>query len=147
MSRSGYSEDCDNAWQLIMYRGRVASAIRGARGQIFMRDLVEALDAMPVRRLIEGELQIVYPGAIGGEVCALGALGVKRGVQLEGLDPEDAETVADRFNIAAALAREVVYENDEGGPYYATNEPPELRWQRMRAWAVSNLKDPTHDRT
>lgn len=32
MSRSGYTDDCDG-WQLIMYRGAVASAIRGARGQ------------------------------------------------------------------------------------------------------------------
>lgn len=137
MSRSGYSEDCDNDWQLIMHRGRVASAIRGGRGQTFMRELVEALDAMPVKRLIDGELQIVYPG--GGEVCALGALGIKRGVELEGLDPEDAETIATRFNIADALAREVVYENDEGAPYFAS-ETSEERWTRMRAWAVSKLK-------
>lgn len=36
MSRSGYSDGCDNEWELICYRGAVASA---ARGEVaFMND-------------------------------------------------------------------------------------------------------------
>jgi hypothetical protein len=37
MSRSGYSDDYgdDEPWQLIMWRGAVASAFRGRRGQPF----------------------------------------------------------------------------------------------------------------
>lgn len=48
MSRSGYSNDGEN---IAMWRGQVASAIRGKRGQAFLRELVEALDAMPEKRL------------------------------------------------------------------------------------------------
>ncbi|KGC50992.1 hypothetical protein DO66_5867 [Burkholderia pseudomallei] len=36
MSRSGYSDDC-GGWSLIRWRGAVNSAIKGARGQKFLR--------------------------------------------------------------------------------------------------------------
>ena len=47
MSRSGYSDDIDDNWAHIMWRGRVASSIRGKRGQAMLRELLAALDAMP----------------------------------------------------------------------------------------------------
>lgn len=129
MSRSGYSEDIDDNWALIRYRGMVASAIKGKRGQAFMRDLVDALDSLPEKRLIAGALED------HGAVCAIGSVGIKRGVDMSNLDPEDAEAVAAKFDIAEPLAREIVYMNDEG--YHVT---PEARWRDMRAWAVGNLK-------
>jgi hypothetical protein len=46
MSRSGYDESCDDNWGLICWRGAVASALRGRRGQAFLRELVDALDAV-----------------------------------------------------------------------------------------------------
>ena len=55
MSRSGYSEDCDG-WALVRWRGAVKSAIRGQRGQAFLRELLAALDAIPDKRLIAEEL-------------------------------------------------------------------------------------------
>jgi hypothetical protein len=55
------------------------------------------------------------------------------------VDPEDAEQVADIFNVAPQLAREVVYENDEGG----WKETPEDRWMRMRAWVGKHIKSET----
>lgn len=131
MSRSNYTEDGDH-WSLICWRGAVTSAIKGRRGQAFLRDLIAALDAMPEKRLIANELQE------DGEVCALGALGLVRGLDLETVDPEDPKGVADLFGIAPALAREIVYENDEGA---WRKETAEDRWKRMRAWAVSQLRD------
>ena len=68
MSRSGYSDECDG-WDLIRWRGAVASAIRGQRGQAFLREMLSALDAMPEKRLISEELER------DGEVCAMGAVG------------------------------------------------------------------------
>lgn len=130
MSRSGYSEDIDN-WSLIKWRGQVASAIRGKRGQTFLKDLIAALDAMPEKKLIAHELK-----RTNGEVCALGAVGVARGVSMEDLDPEDHDTVAHRFGIAHQLAQEIVYENDEICIYGT----PEERWNRMRAWAMERIK-------
>lgn len=133
MSRSGYSEDADfDQWQNIMWRGRVASSIRGKRGQAFLRDLLAALDALPDKRLIAGDLEI------GGQVCAIGALGKQRGINMQALDPEDSETVAATFDIADPLAREVVFMNDEG----AWNETPERRWQRMRGWVARLIAKP-----
>jgi hypothetical protein len=130
MSRSGYSEDLEN-WSLIRWRGQVMSAIRGKRGQAFLRELVEALEAMPEKALIKNELQ-----EANGQVCALGALGVKRGVDMALLDPEDAEGVASAFNIAPQLAQEVIFENDE----QLYNATPERRWEWMHSWAKGHLK-------
>src|SRR5262245_23963732 len=106
MSRSGYSDDLDN-WSQIKWRGQVASAIRGRRGQAFLRELADALDAMPVKRLIRDELRAA------GEVCALGCIGAKRGVDLEGLDPENHEKLAEAFGIARQLVMEIEWVNDE----------------------------------
>ena len=130
MSRSGYSDDCDG-WELIMYRGAVASATRGKRGQQLLRDLLMALDAMPNKRLIAHELEH------DGEVCALGALGKVRGMCLEVLNPEESEDVAAAFHVAPALVKEIVFENDED--FHYSKETPEARWSRMRAWVVSQI--------
>lgn len=133
MSRSGYNDDCEN---LAMYRGQVASAIRGRRGQAFLSELVGALDTLPEKRLIAHDLR----NSEG--VCALGAVGSKRGVELEKFDPEDADTLSGVFGIAHQLVRELEYENDEGfwGSHYRELETPEHRWQRIRDWAVKHLR-------
>lgn len=132
MSRAGYSEDIDG-WQLIKWRGAVASAIRGRRGQAFLREMRAALDALPGKRLIDRDL------VRGGEVCAIGAVGLgRREVNLPGLDPEDHDMLATAFGISGALAREVMYENDEGT---CLNETPEARWARMRAWVESQIRE------
>ena len=47
MSRSGYSDDYEPS-NIAMWRGQVASAMRGKRGQAFLRELIEALDAFPI---------------------------------------------------------------------------------------------------
>jgi hypothetical protein len=135
MSRSGYDEDIDQ-WALIRWRGAVKSAISGGRGQAFFRDLVAALDALPEKKLIARDLV-----ADDGCVCALGAVGKARSIDMSDVDPEDSDTVAGIFGIADALAREVVYTNDECGPY---QETPEARFERVRRWAVRQLKpEPT----
>lgn len=131
MSRSGYVDDFDDQWASIRWRGAVTAAIRGQRGQKFFEELRDALEAMPQKRLIADSLRTEQ-----GDVCALGALGAVRGVDLSSIDPEDAETVAEAFGIAEALAREVVYMNDEGF-WVAT---PEERHSRMLEWVKSKLR-------
>lgn len=135
MSRSGYIDDYDDPRDLAMWRGRVASAIRGKRGQAFLRSLIEALDAMPERRLIAHDLQDA-----DGAVCAIGSVGAQRGVEMSKLDPEDHETLAGMFDIAAPMVREIEWLNDEAGEW---KETPEERWTRMRTWAEKMLKRPT----
>lgn len=129
MSRSGYSDDYDQ-WSLIRWRGQVASAIRGKRGQAFLRELIAALEEMPKKQLIRQELRK------DSDVCALGAVGARRGINLEALDPDDYEVIAHEFGIAHQLVQEIEFENDEHGD----RDTPEERWNRIHKWAHRNLK-------
>lgn len=128
--RCGYSEDCENNWELIMWRGAVASAIRGKRGQAFLRELLTALDALPDKRLIAEELQQ------DGEVCAIGSVGLLRKIDMEALDPEDYTAIAEKFGISEALVREIEYVNDEYSWYSLS---PETRFAVVRRWVVDHL--------
>lgn len=134
MSRSGYTEDYDEQYPnaLALYRSAVANAINGKRGQAFLQELIEALDAMPAKRLIAEELRQ------HGGVCALGSVGVKRGIELEKFHPDDHGGLSKIFGISRSMVQEIEFENDEG---VWAEETPENRWIRMRAWAVKNLKE------
>lgn len=122
MSRGGYSDECEH---IELYRAAVDRATFGARGQRFLHRLRDALDAMPVKRLITDEI-----ATRDGEVCALGAV-----EPVTTIDPEDTIAIARHFDIAPALAAEIVYENDE----VAHRETPEARWVRMRAWVQRQI--------
>ncbi len=136
MSRSGlYEDDGDpeNCLALGRWRGQVASAVRGKRGQAFFREMVAALDAMPEKRLIAHEL------VQEGSVCAIGSVGAARGVDMQKMDPHDYRSLAETFGVAAQLVQEVEWINDEWGD---GGETPETRWQRMRDWAAKQIAVP-----
>lgn len=130
MSRSGYDDDCYDNWALVRWRGAVARAIKGYRGQKLLQDLAAALDAMPEKRLIRDALEEQ------GGVCALGCVGRARGLPMEKLDPYEYEDVAKAFHIAPALAQEIAYINDE----WNRHQTPEERWQTVRRWVAENIK-------
>ena len=169
MSRSGYTDDNEDPLAHGRWRQTVKNALHGRRGQVLLRELVQALDAMEDKRL--------YPGSFAtadGEFCTLGVLGTKRGTKMDDLGDEDdcdTQTVGQRFGIAPAMAAEIMYMNDEYvvdewkyvdveicgpmPPYHfppyghkkhqrsvrVPNEShPTERWQQMRKWAVENLK-------
>jgi hypothetical protein len=153
MSRSGYSsyDDGDyDQWATIRWAGALAQAVNGKRGQAFLHELIEALDAMPVKELIENDLirTEVQIDPFGGgyipdgppQVCALGSVGVKRGLKMDSLDPEDSYAVSEAFGITRTLAQEVAHQNDEAGDYYR-HATPEQRWKRVRDWASRQLKE------
>ncbi len=131
MSRSGYEDDIDSR-DLNIWRGAVNSAIKGKRGQAFLREMLESLDALPNKRLIAGEL------VVDGECCAIGAVALKRGVDVSAVDIDEPRQVAKAFGIARALAAEIEYENDEGG---AWEQSPEQRFERMRQWVIEQLAE------
>lgn len=161
MSRHGYVDyDGDDPLAEGRWRGALLSAFRGKRGQAFLRELIEALDAMPEKALA------AHSFVKDGEICALGSVALKRGIdvsEFESTDDKyddhiDHDALAAKFNVASCLAREIMYENDDGDqwhwedtgavcqgvPYgsnrkYRTHDTPEERWQRMRAWAVWQL--------
>ena len=131
MSRSGYVEDIEDQWQLIRWRGAVKAAIKGKRGQAFLREMLAAMDTVAGGRLIANDLQDA-----DGEVCAIGAVGKARGVDITTLDPDEYEGVAAKFGIATALAQEIVWMNDEcSNP----KETPEQRFARMRKWVNDQI--------
>lgn len=135
MSRSGYSDDCDG-WALIRWRGAVNSAIKGKRGQAFLREALAALDAMPQKKLIAESFQ-----QADGEFCTLGVVGAARGIDLKPLEHGDRDLVASAFDISPALAAEIMFENDDRG-YWGGMQgmTPEHRWSRMRDWVTKQLK-------
>jgi hypothetical protein len=89
---------------------------------------------MPVKRLITDALKC------DDGVCALGALGEQRGIDMSELDPHDPDTVAGVFDIASPLAKEIVFMNDEG--FWPRD--PEERWRMMRGWVDRQIKEPTN---
>jgi hypothetical protein len=141
MSRSGYTDGYDDDLALGRWRGMVASAIRGKRGQKLLTDLAAALDAMPEKALIIGELETAE-----GEVCALGALGKARGLDMAAIDPSEPDVVAAAFDIAECLAQEIVWMNDENFDYRWDGNnrveiTPEERWAGMRVWVAKQIRN------
>ncbi|MFL9904388.1 hypothetical protein PQR71_40725, partial [Paraburkholderia fungorum] len=164
MSRSGYTDDCEN---LGLWRGAVERSIHGKRGQEALKELAAAMDAMPNKTLAAESLV-----TSDGEFCTLGVLGRARGLDMNPIDPDDWDAVARAFNLAPAMVREIVYENDESinaykwvevvicgpvKPYYPDygrhtrtvreDIPAETlgakRWAHMRQWVEANLiKEP-----
>lgn len=168
MSRSGYSDEIEDTWARIRWRGAVSSAISGKRGQAFLRELLAALDAMPVKELVAHELQAE------GAFCALGVVGHARGLDLDKIDTENWGQLSREFGIAEALAREIMFENDEWvddekvvytqlcGPvrphfpewgrhdqrHYVPNEAAgHERWLRVRQWVDSQIIKRAEDGT
>jgi hypothetical protein len=151
MSRSGYIDDGDQR-EVAMWRGWVESAFRSYAGRAFLREMIEALDAMPVKELIA---EAIVEG--DGGVCALGSVARRRGEMTIAelpLDPTDSAAVAAAFRLSEYIVRETAYENDEVRPqmqpiygplkpglpaYFRPEETPAQRWQRMRAWAQDRL--------
>jgi len=117
----------------------VACATTGYRGQHLLCKLRDALDAMPVKRLITDAIKDNNTG----EVCALGALDPAAPAYDEDDDWQYAEKLARHFGIATALAAEIVYMNDEAAIW--RSETPEERWVRIRAWVQEQIRPETDE--
>ena len=129
MSRSGYSDDCDN---INLYRGNVERVLRSKRGRAFLVEMAAALDAMDDKQL-ELNVLVCETGC-----CAMGAVALARGLDTHRIDPEEPDDVASAFGINRIMAAEIAYENDEGMPW-SVIETPEQRWVRMRQWVAAWL--------
>ena len=130
MSRSGYGDDCE---YLNLYRGAVERSINGQRGQEFLRELAESMDAMQDKILISGSLIDEQ-----GHVCAIGVICKARGVDVSRVDYYDPRSVGKAVGIAQSMAAEIEYMNDEWWPL--SGESPQQRWLRMREWVGENLR-------
>lgn len=136
MTRSGYTDyddDCEYG-TINLFRANVGRAAAGKRGQAFLRALRDALDAMPNKRLVAGDLETEE-----GEVCALGAVCRARGLtENEAIAESDWDELGSALDIAPMLAQEVMYENDQDFEY-RKDATPEERWKRMRAWVDGQI--------
>lgn len=139
MSRSGYTDDMDDYWAHIRWRGAVTSAFRGRRGQAFLREMLAAMDALPEKKLIDRDFIDE-----NGCACALGTVALARGLKVALPEPDLDEYERDEFwenetpdlGVAEAMMREVMWYNDEGGRH---DETPEQRYVRMRRWIEGGL--------
>lgn len=137
MSRHGYSDDYEH---MALYRNAVERALAGARGQMFLRDLVAALEAMPERRLVHGFVPDRKPEepeyALEHEegCCGLGALARFRNLDTSQIDATDRQALGKAFGIAESLAAEAMFVNDDGAP-----SAPEGRWTYVHAWAQRHI--------
>ena len=133
MSRSGYSDDLDQG-ALNIYRANVYRSVHGKRGQAFLREMLAALDSMPVKELVADH--IVRDDK---NVCAIGSVALARQMDVAGLDVYDQGEVAKRFGIARCLAAEIAFENDDDFGRTSGNETPAQRWTRMRRWVADQI--------
>ena len=120
----------------------LAAAIRSKRGQKLLRDLLGALDAMPEKLLIASDF--VWPD---GKCCALGALGLTRGMDSEYMQSMGVDCLVDFSKAARAFAAPpsliewIMRENDLGMGAQRMNrsEAQKQRWIYMRALVASKI--------
>lgn len=135
--RSGYTDDCDDDLAAGRWCGRVESSIRGKRGQVLLRRLAVALDAMP-EKWLAGDTEEGFANE-AGEVCALGALMKHDGEDPNEYDATDHEAQGKHYDVAPCLIQEIEFLNDEQFGYLATPNQGRLRWSEMRAWVQKKL--------
>lgn len=164
MSRHGYSDDYSNEWHDIAANGRwkasLNRAIKGKRGQAFLRAFIDQLESMPLDKRELGADSITEPS---GAMCSLGVMLHANGKPAPSpesesyLGPfegwEEWETrewwtenagpaIAEDLNIAKSMAEEIMYVNDEW--FNPPRDCPRqrerrLRWAYMLRWAKSKL--------
>lgn len=134
-------EDFNN--QAALYQANTDRALAGKRGQAFLKEMEEALLMLPQKRLINGAV------CKEGEVCAIGALAVKRKrdagdsisaalywLEKEAPD-EDAEAdstsayAEEHLGVLDRLAFRMAWVNDLNEP---EEETPEKRYERVLTW-------------
>ena len=155
MGRSGYTEwdDCDEytQWAMIRQAGALKSAVRGKRGQDFLRRLAAALDAMPEKSLCAIPDEVDYDpvtepcaGRLGlsdGQVCVLGSLALAEGRDPKAIDATDHKALGGMFNVAPIIVRQLEWDNDQPYGHDRNKSDGEARWSYLREWVREHLRD------
>jgi hypothetical protein len=132
--RINYSEEEDYPGQFELWQANCRRSLRGKAGQEELRELRAALLALPEKRLIHGELENEE-----GEVCAIGAYGKRKGLDLSKFDVDsDTDEVGIAGGMPALVAWKVVEMNDMELDLDVT---PEQRYEKMLAWVESLLAE------
>lgn len=156
MSRFDYDDDGDPAitWEMIQWN--LKRHLASPKGQSKLREFRDALVAMPVHRLIDGDL------ASHGDVCAIGAFAAYKRTQ-QGSDWQTAvQAIHDEYQpdtlpggpwsvdaletmdvgvrecgLTRTLAWQLAWQNDESFDH----QTPERRWQAMYDWTCKHIRD------
>lgn len=161
--------DCDDTASFLRscaFMANAKRALEGKKGRAVLKELEEALVAMPVKRLISGvfaDITVIPKGdgkslyqRIDGEVCTMGCLLVHRKMTkqyqergqalLEAVnevtcDPDDGgseqiQQAATALDLVYPLAYELAYQNDEMSDHHET---PEQRYERILKWVRSKI--------
>lgn len=132
MSRFNYSDEEEFGGQFALWRANTERCLTGKNGQKALRDMREALLALPDKMLIS---DVLYDD--NGLVCAVGAYGKYIGADLSKFDPEDA---TDEAGEAMGLPFRVAWSLVEMNDMIFDTETPEERYTKVLAWVESRIK-------
>lgn len=115
------------------HEANVRRALNGKHGQKNLREIEQALLAMPDKRLCEGALQ-----EPDGLVCVIGAYGLWKGLELPkgGGDYWSTIELGLKLGMTGTLTHEIASTND--ADYVET---PEERYWRVLGWVRSEIKE------
>ena len=145
MSRSCYSDDFgdDFPGQMELYRANVERSIRGAFGQQRLKELRDALRALPVKEL---QADIFATGSNEApQVCALGAWAlakcggdVEKAREMVRSDDDDHDTAEalKSHGWPRLVVFDTIYQNDQE---WSRFETPARRYERVLAWVESQI--------
>lgn len=165
------SDGCDDTYDFLRmcgWQANVRRCLGGRAGQKFLWELYLALEALPEHALITGSL-VDIEGSYCSLGAVARFRGLEIPVELretaDGEPDDDSdfyEAVTPLLDIKELLAREIMYQNDEEDRSHSTGimerhsygprgdfwysevrrtDTPEERWQRMRRWVVSQLRE------
>lgn len=144
MSRTCYTDDYGEfPGQMELFRANVQRSMRSRAGQARLRELRDALLALPVKAL-QAEIFAVGPRE-SPDVCALGAWALAKSngevAAAAAMVPRDADDhdtydALKAFGWPRLVVLEAIYMNDEGA---CGSETPEQRYSRVLAWVESEL--------
>lgn len=123
--------------RMIGWEAALRKAMKSSRGQAFLVELRNALDALPEKILVANAFEQ------DGAYCALGTVARLRGVSIPAYDPDEdsygiSEETAAALKMAKTLAAEIMEVNDNGSRH---DETPEQRWLRVRKWVARRIPE------
>jgi len=140
--RINYSDEEDFPNQAFLWEANYERSLKGRKGQSALRDIEQALLALPEKKLIADALQ-----DDDGQVCAIGALAKHKGVSMPppleiDSEFEDYKVIDQMVELGRSLgvpklvAIAVIHENDNDW-----NVPtPEARYRRVLTWVQRQLR-------
>ncbi len=129
--RINYSDEEDYPGQFELWQANCKRSLRGKLGQQELTELRAALINLPEKRLLLGVLE----DGEGG-VCAVGAYGKRKGLDLSKFDSDSS---TDEVGIAGGMPALVAWKVVEMNDVEFDHVTPEQRYEKMLAWVESQL--------